>query len=277
MLRRPFTEERRSRLATWSLRLAWFALAVAALSVVVVRSGALEIVPALATFGAALVFAGLAVLLAFAAFVSIWRNGGLGLGRAVLGLFLGAALLGYPGYLGSRAARLPPIYDVTTDPANPPRFIALAPARPAAVLAYPARFAPMQQKAYPNLASQQYDAPPKLVYDIALALIEKRKWRVATAEPPTPARREARIEAVARSLIMAIPDDVAIRISGGAGGTRLDVRSASRHPWPDMGANAARVQALLDDIDDAVSSAPDSQKRQPEPEPKPAPKPAKKR
>ena len=42
-----------SRLAAWSGRLALFALAVAALSIIIVRSGILEIVPALATFAAA--------------------------------------------------------------------------------------------------------------------------------------------------------------------------------------------------------------------------------
>ena len=47
-----------SRLAAWSGRLAWFALAVAVFSIIIVRSGILEIVPALATFAAALIFAG---------------------------------------------------------------------------------------------------------------------------------------------------------------------------------------------------------------------------
>jgi Protein of unknown function (DUF1499) len=278
MLRRPFTEVPMSRLATLSGRLAWFALAVAALSVVIVRSGDLEIVPALATFGAALVFAALAVLMAFAAFVSIWRQGRMGLGRAMLGLLLGLALLAYPAYLGARAVQLPPIYDVTTDAANPPHFEALARSRPSNLNAYPTAFAPLQHAAFPNVASLQYDVPPKLVYDIALALVTKRKWRIAEARPPTPARRDAAIEAVARSLIMAIPDDVVIRITPAGGGTRVDVRAASRHPWPDMGANAARVQALLDDIDDAVSSAPEP-RRQPVPEPKAEPpkRPAKKK
>jgi len=271
MLRRPFTEVAMSRLATWSGRLGWFALAVAALSIVVVRSGLLEVVPALATFAAALAFAALAILLAFAAFVSIWRQGYAGLGRAVAGLFLGLALLAYPAYLATRAIKLPRIYDVTTDPANPPRFVALAQLRPRNLMDYPAAFAPLQHAAYPNVTPLQYDVPPKLVYDIALALVTKRKWRIADARAPAPARRDAVIETVARSLIMGFPDDIVIRITPVGAGTRLDVRAASRHPWPDLGSNASRMQSLLDDIDDAVSSAP-AQRKQPEPEPKPAPK-----
>ncbi len=90
MARRPsFGDEPVSQLAAWSGRLALFALAVAALSIVIVRSGILEIVPALATFAAALIFAALAVLLSFLGFVAIWRQGLSGLGSALLGLILG--------------------------------------------------------------------------------------------------------------------------------------------------------------------------------------------
>jgi hypothetical protein len=275
MLRRPFTEEPMSRLAAWSSRLAWFALAVAALSVVIVRSGALELEPALATFGAALVFAALAILLAFAAFVSIWRHGRMGLGRAIWGLLLGLALLAYPAFLGARAWKLPAIYDVTTDTASPPRFDALATQRPG-MTAYHIDFAPLQRAAFPNVGPAQYDAPPKQVFDITLALITKRKWRIADVKPPAPGRREATIEAVARSLIMGFPDDVVVRVTQVGSGSRVDIRSASRHPWPDFGVNASRVQALLEDIDDAVNAAP-APRQQPQAKEPPAPKrPAKK-
>src|SRR5262244_1245840 len=91
MARRSFQDMPVSRVAIWSARLGWFAFAVAVLSIIIVRSGLLEIVPALATFAAALIFAGLAILLAFAAFVVIWRQGTGGLGRALLGL-LNAAM-----------------------------------------------------------------------------------------------------------------------------------------------------------------------------------------
>jgi uncharacterized protein (DUF1499 family) len=272
MLRRPLTAEPMSRLAAWSARLGWFALAVAVLSVVVVRSGILEIVPALATFAAALAFAALAILLAFAAFVSIWRQGRTGLGRAVLGLLLGLALIAYPAFLGYRAWKLPAIYDITTDTNNPPRFDVLAGSRPPGLNTYRSTFASLQRSAYPNIGPLQYDAPPRIVYDIVLKLIDKRKWRIADARPPAAGRREAVIEAVARSLVMGFPDDVAIRITPLSAGTRVDVRSASRHPWPDLGANASRVQALLDDIDEAVSSAPEP-RRPPEPQPKAPPPP----
>src|ERR1700690_2298850 len=98
MLRRPFNEEPVSRLAAWSSWLGWFSLAVAALSIIVLRSGFLEIVPSLATFAAAMVFAALAILLALASSVVIWRQGLSGIGRAVMGFLIGCALLAYPSY-----------------------------------------------------------------------------------------------------------------------------------------------------------------------------------
>jgi uncharacterized protein (DUF1499 family) len=267
MARRPsIGDEPVSRLAAWSGRLALFALAVAALSIVIVRSGLLEIEPALATFAAALIFAALAVLLSFLGFVVIWRQGRSGLGSAILGLLLGLLLLAYPGYLGYRASKLPAIHDITTDPDNPPRFDVLARLRPRGRNDYPGgAVAQAQRSAYPDIAPLQESVPPKLVYDTALALVTKRKWHVVDARPPAAGRREAVIEAVARTPIMGFRDDVVIRVSTVGAGARVDMRSASRYGLHDFGANAARIRSLLEDIDDVVSSAP-------EPRPEPAKK-----
>ena len=261
-----------SRLAAWSRRLALFALAVAALSIVIVRSGLLEIVPALATFAAALIFAVLAVLLSLPAYVVIWRHGSTGLGSAISGMVLGLLLLVYPAYLGYKATKLPPISDIATDPGNPPRFDVLARLRPPYRVAYPgAAAAQMQQKAYPDVVPLQVNAPVKRTFDVALALVTKRKWHVADARPPGAGRRDAVIEATARTPIMGFRDDVVIRVSPNSDGARVDMRSASRYGLYDFGANATRVRSLLEDLDDAVGTAPE-----PRPEPakkaQPAPK-----
>lgn len=263
--RASFGAEPQSRLAVWSGRFGLFALAVTVLSVVIVRSGLLEIVPALTTFAAALIFAGLAVLFALASFVVIWRQGLAGLGSALLGLLLGLLLLAYPGYLGYRASKLPAISDITTDTANPPRFDVLARLRPRGRAAYPgAAVAERQRAAYPDIAPLQLSVTPKVAYDTALTLATKRKWLVVDSRPPAPGRRDGVIEAVARTPIMGFRDDVAIRVSPTAQGSRVDVRSASRYGFHDFGANASRVRTLLDDIDEAAGNAPE-----PKPEPEP--------
>ncbi|HYA05311.1 MAG TPA: DUF1499 domain-containing protein, partial [Xanthobacteraceae bacterium] len=62
-----------SKLAIWARRVALFSLAATFVALIVVRSGALEIVPALSTLAGALVLALIAILLSFAAGVVIWR------------------------------------------------------------------------------------------------------------------------------------------------------------------------------------------------------------
>lgn len=272
MARRPFHEEPMSKTAIWASRLALFAFAVAALSIVIVRSALLEIVPALATFAAALVFAALAILLSFAAFVVIWRQGLAGLGRALLGLFLGLTLLVYPAYLGVRGMKLPAISDITTDPANPPRFEVLARLRPPERVNYPGpAVAALQRSAYPDISPLELNVPVRIAYDATLALVTKRKWSVGDAHAPGPGRREGVIEAVARTPIMGFRDDIVIRVTPFGQGTRIDMRSASRVGTHDFGTNASRIRNLFEDIDDAVSSIPEPR---PVPE-KPAPPPKK--
>jgi uncharacterized protein (DUF1499 family) len=269
MLRRPVLAQSVSPLALWSARLAFFAVTVAVLSIVIVRSGILEIGPAVATFGAALAFAAAAILLAFASFVAIWINGAPGLGRALLGLFLGLTLLAYPGYIAYSARHLPQINDITTDFNNPPRFDVLARLRPRNRIDYPAFFADAQRRSYPDILPLRVDLPVRGAYDAAMKVIANRKWLVVDARPPTVPGRPGVIEAVARTTIMGFRDDVVVRVTPEQNGSRIDVRSASRYGLSDFGANAKRIAALLTDIDDAVSEAP-----QPRAEEKSPPKPA---
>ena len=274
MARRSFIEESPSPWAVWSSRLALFGLAVGLLSGVVLATGFLEFGPALATLGAALAFA-VAILVAFAAFVSIWRQGSSGLGRALAGLFLGVLLLAYPAYLAQRAYKLPAINDISTDTANPPRFVALAPQRPADHVAYPGgTTAARQQVAYPDIVPLQLDLPVRSAYDVALGVIQAHKWPIANAQPPAGPRRDASIETTARSLVLGFREDIVIRITPAGGGSRIDLRSASRIPAPDLGTNAARLRGLLDEIDEAASKAPEPRPEQKAPEEKkPAPRP----
>jgi uncharacterized protein (DUF1499 family) len=257
MQRRRITEEPTSQLALWARRFAIFALAAALLSVVVVRSGLLEIVPALATFAGALVFAGVAILLAIGALVVIWREGHEGVGPAFGALALALALLAYPAYLGMRAFRLPAIADITTDAVDPPRFEAIARlrTRDANPVLYAGLYAAEQQRsAYPDIEPLEVSATSPVAYDAVRAVITKRRWKVILDRRPAPGRRDGQIEAVARTPIMGFSDDVVLRVRPLADGARIDVRSASRYGQHDFGANAARIKSLLEDIEEQVDA-----------------------
>jgi hypothetical protein len=284
MRRQLFTETSISRLAIWSRRIALFSLAATFIAVIIVRSGALEIVPALSTLAGALMLACLAILLAFAAGIVIWRQGIGGGRQAVTGLLIGAALIAYPAYLGIRASRLPAIYDITTDPIDPPQFDAIARLRPrdANPVTYAGLYtAEQQHAAYSDIEPDDTTVTPQDAFAAAMKVIAKRKWRVVDARPPqgplprvidarapqSSAVRDGIIEAVARTPILGFRDDVVVRIRPTIDGARIDVRSASRYGRHDLGTNAKRVRSLIEDIDDVISTPPPQKKSAPPPKP----------
>lgn len=254
MLRRYMAEQPTSRLAVWARRTALFSLIATILAIIIVRSGLLEFRPALATVGGALAFSAIALLLAFAAFVVIWREGLIGIAYSLTAIGIGIALLAYPGYLAVASYRLPWIYDITTDPIDPPRFEALARIRPrdANPVIYAGLSAAEQQRnAYPEIETLEQEAAAQASYEAALAVVTKRKWNIVARRPPERGR-EGRIEAVARTAIMGLREDVVIRVRTDGQGSRVDIRSSSRYGTFDFGTNAARVRNLIDDIDDAI-------------------------
>jgi uncharacterized protein (DUF1499 family) len=253
--RRYMQSDPTSRLALWARRIALFALVASLLAIIVVRSGLLEIQPALATFGGALAIAIVALLVAFAAFVVIWMEGLAGMGAALAAMFISLALLAYPAYLGITAYQLPWIYDITTDPIDPPRYEALARLRPrdANSVNYAGLYAAEQQRAaYPDIGPLGTNATAQNAYDAVLAVVNKRKWRVVDARAPQAGRREGHIEAVARTPIMGFRDDVVVRIRAEPDGARIDARSSSRYGTFDFGTNAARLRGLINEIEDAI-------------------------
>ena len=253
--RRYFHSETTSRLAIWARRIAAFAFVATVLAVIIVRSGLLEIQPALVTFAGALAIAVVALLVSFAAFAVIWMEGLAGMGAALAAMLISLALLAYPAYLGLKAYRLPWIYDITTDPIDPPRYEALARLRPrdANPITYAGLYAAEQQRtAYPDIGPLGTNATAQAAYDAVLAVVNRRRWRVVDARPPQAGRREGRIEAVARTPIMGFRDDVVIRIRAEPDGARIDARSSSRYGTFDFGTNAARLRSLINDIEEAI-------------------------
>jgi len=255
-----------SALANWARRLAIFALIAAIVSIIVIRAGYLDFKPALATFFGALAIAGLSILVSLAAFASIWHNGLRGMGRILVALLLDLVILAYPAYLAWQYRKLPPIYDITTDPIDPPRFEALARLRTgddANPAVYAGLYSAEQQRiAYPEIEPATVEVPPQKAYETALDLINKRKWLVVDARPPTPQRREGKIEAIARTPIMGFREDIAVRIMPDGPGARIDLRSSSRNIPHDLGSNAARIARLVEDINEVTDSIKPAQKKQ---------------
>lgn len=173
----------------------------------------------------------------------------LGRRRALLlglvGLVTGAAAVYLPWSFRREARGYPPIHDLTTDPANPPPFVAVLPLR--ADASNPPEYAgdsvaAVQRASYPALGPLMMAMPVDSAFSLAAAVArEMDGWEIVDQD-----RANGRIEATATTPWFGFRDDVVIRVSSASGIARVDVRSKSRVGRGDAGANAKRIQAYLD-------------------------------
>ena len=238
--------------AVWSRRVALFSVQLVVLGVVLHRFASLPTPVALNLFAASIAGAGIAVLLAFGAFVMIWRQGRSGAWSALAGLVFGLALFAWPaGYLPSFLT-LPAIHDITTDPVSPPQFVALAKQRPANANSSGyggAAVAKQQADAYPDVRPFVLPRPANEIFELVGEVARRLHWKVASEVAPQGKGRPGYIEAVDRTLVVGFTDDIVIRIDGDQRETRIDVRSASRFGEHDLGRNATRVRLLFREIE----------------------------
>ncbi len=183
-----------------------------------------------------------AVLVALAV-MPRWRPG---VGVALVALCVALAAW-VPGTLFRlQAARVPPIHDITTDPADPPAFVALAEARSRAPngAAYggPA-VAEAQRSAYPDIAPLVLAVPPRKAMQRAIDVARELGWEVAAVDAAG-----GRLEGTARTPWFGFADDIVVRVRAEGAGSRVDVRSVSRVGRSDVGANAARVRKFVESV-----------------------------
>lgn len=251
----------RSRLASLALSIAVFALCVAAYSAVLLRTRSVESASAFAAFASSLVLAAVAVLVGVVAMAVVWVTGRRGGVRAMFAVALSVLLLAGPAYVVAKGHAGAQLDDVSTDLADPPRLDRAARDRSAGDLpAPPAAIAPAQAErqraAFPDLVSLRLNLPVEDVSDLAIGLVTDRGWTFAgptaypRGGPPT-----GRIEAVARSPLLGLKSDVAIRVLREDAGSRVDMRSASRVGGVDFGDNAERIRIFLADLAAAANAA----------------------
>lgn len=137
---------------------------------------------------------------------------------------------------------VPRIHDISTDTADPPRFVAALPLRAGAEngMDFSAEVAAQQKKAYPDIVSVTLDAPPAQAFERAERAARAMGWEIVAAVPG-----ELRIEATATTLLFGFKDDIVIRVAPNGAGSRIDARSLSRVGRSDFGVNAKRIRAYL--------------------------------
>jgi uncharacterized protein (DUF1499 family) len=169
-----------------------------------------------------------------------------GMQLGLWGVLISLIIVGVPWSWRRRAASVPPIHDITTDTTNPPAFVAVLPLRanaPNKPEYGGPELAAQQVAAYPDIKPVRLAVPPAQAFQQALALARAMGWAIVGADSAS-----GRIEATATTFWYGFKDDVVIRVTaaaGGAGGARVDVRSASRVGVSDVGTNAQRIRAYL--------------------------------
>jgi uncharacterized protein (DUF1499 family) len=164
-------------------------------------------------------------------------------GRGLLGLVLGLIAAGLPASNINTAAHSP-IHDVSTDTANPPRFVAVMAARNSVPHGnsadYDDKTAQKQREIYPDITPVNLDVPPAQAFDRALAAARSFGWEIVANDPS-----QGHIEATATTFWFGFKDDIVIRITPQGSGSRVDVRSLSRIGDSDVGVNAKRIKSYV--------------------------------
>ena len=164
----------------------------------------------------------------------------------LLGVIVGLAVSAVPLYGLMQAKSLPMIHDISTDTQRPPEFVAILPLR--ADAANPAVYggaeiAAKQIDAYPDIVSQHLDAAPAAAFESAEKSAREMGWEIVAADPAS-----GRIEATDTTFWDGFKDDIVIRIEPDGIGSRIDVRSVSRVGLSDVGKNAKRIRAYVQEL-----------------------------
>ncbi len=236
----------------WTSRIALFSLILLLTAFLLHRLFGLDTLIVFNLVKAAYAGVGLSLLLAAAAVVVIWRQGTHGTARVVFAVAVCLLMLAGPLALALLARDYPMINDVTTDTATPPPFDIVSKMRGPSSnpVKYPGEvFAAQQRHAYPDLKPLVLDRSAEEAFELVADAVRRLKMDIVREEAPGgDVGRTGYIEAVDRTLVLGFYDDVAIRVSGGEASSRVDIRSASRFGWTDLGSNAERVRALMREI-----------------------------
>ncbi len=249
----PKAEMRPPWAAMWTSRVALFSVGLVLTTLALHRLFWMPSLVALNLFKVGFAGVALAILLALAAFVTIWRRGTPGVSRAVFGLAVSFALLAWPASLIPVYRSLPEINDVTTDTQSPPPFPVLSKIRKEvqanSATYQAAKFAEAQHKAYPDIGPLMVDRSVEETYEIVVATLQRMKMRIVNEELPNPrSGQPGLVEATDLTQIMGFHDDVVMRVTGDQRRTRVDVRSASRYGRHDLGRNALRVRTVVKEL-----------------------------
>ena len=247
-----------SRLAHWALWFARLSIPVAILSFLLMRFGGLHPSIALYCFVASVCLALLSILTSWVAFHAIWFDGQKG-GRALWGAFLRSLVVLLPTLVFAYFYfTLPPFSDLSTNPLDPPEFVAAWQIRGDSDNALSVASLDMRERqalAYPALKSQTYAQSVALMQLAIADELAKNEWQILRSEEQQDEDGNAYYEAYTRSVFTGLRYVVSIRLSpAGEDETRLDMRSASLWGPRDFGMNARRILGFISGVESRLDT-----------------------
>ncbi len=166
--------------------------------------------------------------------------------RASLGLALSLAVVIPVLVVALSALGHPGVNDVTTDYDNPPEFAHAGqlPENRGRDMKYDrVRYMARQKSGYPEalMPLQLNDAPPVVFQMVKSAASRMSGWTITSVDPSS-----MTIEGVSTSSVFRFRDDFVVQVRPATGGSSLvEMRSKSRDPIIDFGANYRRITAFF--------------------------------
>ena len=236
-MRNPHGE---SRLINWCRRLGIICLVMAPLSVAAVRLG-MSFKLGLPAFALACLLAAVAVLvLLLCAVLPRYQHHRR---KAILGILPALPPTILLAVMIAGRGDYPPIHDITTDTENPPEFVVAIEKRGADSNSLEIKPEVIEQQLayYTDLASIESELDSSDAFSRAAEVAIELKWRIHNSDPAN-----GILEASYTSFWFGFVDDIVIRIRREDTGSEVDLRSVSRVGQSDLGANAARIRAFVE-------------------------------
>ncbi|MDN3452023.1 MULTISPECIES: DUF1499 domain-containing protein [unclassified Psychrobacter] len=213
------------------------------------RFGVVELGTAFAGFKFGLVV-GIAALVLLAIQV-LFKRKTVSIASAAIAVIFSAIAIALPLGMMTTAKNVPPIHDISTDVVNPPEFVAIAPLRtdaPNPVEYAGAEAAEQQRTAYPDLQTLTYSQSKPELVEASKKAVENLGWELVNTDAD-----KGIVEATETTAWFGFKDDVIIRVTDNDSERLVDIRSKSRIGKSDLGKNAARIHALIDELDSVLS------------------------
>lgn len=228
------------------------AAAIAGLAILSVRLGLARFATGLEVMTASVTMAAIAFVLALAWLIPALKHNRGEAKRAGMIAFFGSMVLLYvPLHTVYRGLQAPPIHDVTTDPSNPPQFVALAkratgadaaPFNPKAMIHYRGKYNTVSyilHEYYSGLTKPlALLMPPAKMFWRCFETVKRMGWHIVDYN-----EKQGRIEATATSFWFGRVSDIVIRVRpAGTLGARFDMRARSETGNRDFGRNLELIQ-----------------------------------